>query len=149
MHWWDDCYDDSEIFDPLRVERSRPMEDEEATLFEALCQAASPGPLVVDDRAGGEGAVVATLPDGRHIVSLRTAESFAADSPRTIAANAQLICEARFLALRLLRDREKWQCRERCLEEKIRSLQAELERQQETAEPPEWAAASQHPSRPR
>ena len=149
MRWWDDCYDETEVFDPLRVERSRPVEDDEAALFETLCQAASPGPLVVDDHAAGEGVVVATLPDGRHIVSLRTAECFAADSPRTIAANAQLICEARFLALRLLRDREKWQRREKCLLEKIQSLKLELDEQREAVEEPEWTAASQHVTRPR
>ena len=46
----------SGIFDPLCVQRSAPLEDEEAALVEALCQAATPGPLVVDDEAPGDGA---------------------------------------------------------------------------------------------
>ena len=58
------------VFDPLCVERSAPIEDEEAAMVEALCQAATPGPLVVDDEVEGEGAVVVSLPDGRLIVSL-------------------------------------------------------------------------------
>ena len=149
MRWWDDCYDETEVFDPLRVERSRPVEDDEAALFETLCQAASPGPLVVDDQAAGEGVVVATLPDGRHIVSLTSAECSPTTSPRTIAANAQLICEARFLALRLLRDREKWRRREQCLREKIDSLEAELDAQREAVDEPGWTAPSQHAARPR
>ncbi|NIP87090.1 MAG: hypothetical protein GTO03_16620, partial [Planctomycetales bacterium] len=53
--------DQNDIFDPLCIERSAPLCDEEAALVEALCLAASPGPLVVDDQAEGDGAVVVSL----------------------------------------------------------------------------------------
>ena len=74
--------DHSDIFDPLCVERSAPMDDREAELTEALCHAATPGPLVVDDEAEGEGAVVASLPDGRAL----SIERFVALHERTGAA---------------------------------------------------------------
>ena len=51
----------SGFFDPLCIERSAPVDDEEAALAEALCQAATPGPLVIDDEVEGEGAVVVCL----------------------------------------------------------------------------------------
>ena len=50
MNRWHEDPDElnhSGVFDPLCVQRSAPMDDEEAALIEALCQAATPGPLVV------------------------------------------------------------------------------------------------------
>lgn len=128
MSCWHD--DSSELgscgmFDPLCIERSAPLDDEEATLVEALCQAATPGPLVVDDDAEGEGAVVVSLPDGRMIVSL-TARVEQTHDAGVAHANAQLICKARYLLLRLLRDRQQWKEQREFLFERIRTLEAAL-----------------------
>jgi len=103
----DDFFQDSDISDPLRIERSAPMDDEEAAAVEALCLAASPGPLMVDDATEGQGVVVATLPDGRHVVSL-SCEGCPDDAAHTAEANIQLLCRARYLMLRLLRDRRQF-----------------------------------------
>lgn len=115
----------SDVFDPLCIERSAPMDDEEAALVEALCQAATPGPLVVDDEVEGEGAVVVSLPDGRMIVSLTANVEHTHDEAVT-HANAQLICKARYLLLRLLRDRQQWKEQRAFLLERIRTLEAAL-----------------------
>ncbi|MHC4178511.1 MAG: hypothetical protein ACYSWU_13455 [Planctomycetota bacterium] len=115
----------SSVFDPLCIERSAPVDDEEAALVEALCQAATPGPLVIDDEVEGEGAIVVSLPDGRMIVSLTAAVEQTRDEVAT-RANAQLICKARFLLLRLLRDRQQWKEQREFLLERIRTLEAAL-----------------------
>ena len=115
----------SDVFDPLCIERSAPMDDQEAALVEALCQAATPGPLVVDDEVEGEGAVVVSLPDGRLIVSLTAAVEQTRGETAT-HANAQLICKARYLLLRLLRDRQQWKEQREFLLERIRTLEAAL-----------------------
>jgi hypothetical protein len=112
--WDEDCLhlalDDSERFNPLLTEGGAPITDEDAAWIEALCEAATRGPLLIDDQASGEGAVVATLPDGRHIISL--APDASSTDPAVIEANARLIRQARCLLLRLLGDRNRW-CRER------------------------------------
>ncbi len=120
------------FFDPLCVERSAPVEDEEAATVEGLCLDATPGPLVVDDEVGGEAAVVASLPDGRLIVSL-TAPVEQTDDRDVIEANAQLICKARYFLLRLLRDRQRWQQQRAALLERIRELEAAVSDQREVA----------------
>jgi hypothetical protein len=43
------------------------MDDEEAALVEALCQAAAPGSLVIGDEGEGEGAAVVSLSDGKRM----------------------------------------------------------------------------------
>jgi len=103
----DDLFQDSDISDPLRIERSSPMDDEEAAAVEALCLAATPGPLMADEAADGQGILVASLPDGRHIISL-TSEGCQSDAQCMAEANIQLICRARYLLLRMLRDRRQW-----------------------------------------
>jgi hypothetical protein len=113
------------LFDPLCIERSKPIGDNEAALVEALCQAATPGPLVVDEQVAGDGAVVVSLPDGRLIVSL-TAGVEHTESVEALNANAQLICKARYLLLRLLRDRQQWKEERGFLIERIRTLEAAL-----------------------
>ena len=125
--WLDnlDVLGHGDVFDPLCVERSAPMDDEEAALVEALCQAATPGPLVVDDEVEGEGAVVVSLPDGRLIVSLTATVEHTKDEAVS-HANAQLICKARYLLLRLLRDRQQWKEQREFLLERIRTLEAVL-----------------------
>ena len=115
----DDLFQDSDISDPLRIERSSPMDDEEAAAVEALCLAATPGPLMADEAAGGHGVLVASLPDGRHIVSL-TSEGCQSDAQCMAEANIQLICRARYLLLRMLRDRRQWL-------DRIQELEALLE----------------------
>jgi len=144
----DDCLEEDDVFDPLVVE-CPPVEDDEAEIVEAICQAATPGPLVTDDRSDGGGALVATLPDGRHIVSLRPPAGCPDDARSMGAANAQLICEARSLLLRLLRDRQRWGRREACLLEKIRELEALLDEHYEVAESTEWPGEQPAPSHPR
>jgi len=113
------------LFDPLCIERSAPIDDDEAALVEALCQAATPGPLVVDEQVAGDGAVVVSLPDGRLIVSL-TAGVEHTQCVEALEANAQLICKARYLLLRLLRDRQQWKEEREFLLERIRTLEAAL-----------------------
>jgi len=125
------------------------MDDDEAELIEAICQAATPGPLVTDDVSDGGGALVATLPDGRNIVSVSDSPSCPEDARSRAAADAQMICEARSVLLRLLRDRGRWQRREKLLLEKIRSLEDQLERGYETVEQAEWSAEDPAPAHPR
>ncbi len=125
MPWFQDsCFDDGP-FDPLQVERSRPVEDEEANQWETVCQAASPGPLVIDDQANGSGTVVTTLPDGRQLISLAPVGS-PLDAMCVMEANTELICHARFWLLRLLRDREHARRREDSLLRRIEDLEMQL-----------------------
>ena len=145
---FDDCSEESDVFDS-HVVHCRPVEDDEAAILEAICLAATPGPLVTDDLSSGDGALVATLPDGRHIVSLRPPASCPEDARSMAAANAQLICEARSLLLRLLRDRQRWARREGCLLDKIRELEALLDEQYEAVESSEWPGRETAPSHPR
>jgi hypothetical protein len=142
-------FEDGDSCDPLYLFRGRPVEDEQADLIEAICLAATPGPWVVDNHSEGGGALVATLADGRHIVSTKPAESCFRNSRFAAAANAQLICEARCLLLRLLHDRQQWKRREKCLLEKINELEEQLERHSETVEQAKWVPADQTPARPR
>jgi hypothetical protein len=102
----DDIFQDSDISDPLSIERSAPVDDQEATVIETLCLASTPGPLMTDDATEGQGVVVATLPDGRHIVSL-SCEVSVTEAETMTEANVQLLCRARHLILRLLRDRRR------------------------------------------
>lgn len=127
MRWWEiEEMDDCDIYDPLRVERSPKVEDEEAAVFEAICHSASPGPFVIDDRADGEGTVVATLPDGRKIVSLGSTPPSDEDGDIRAEANSRLFCEARCMILRLLRDREHSYERQRDLLDRIAVLERRL-----------------------
>lgn len=125
----DDFFQDSDVSDPLRVERSSRLNDEEAAAVEALCLAATPGPLMVDEAAEGQGVLVASLPDGRHVISV-TSEGCASDARCTAEANMQLICRARYLLLRMLRDR-------RHLLDRIRELE-ELTGQDQTRRTPAY-----------
>ncbi|MBN2475834.1 MAG: hypothetical protein JXB62_14575 [Pirellulales bacterium] len=119
-----------DMFDPLCIERSAPMSDEEAAMIEALCQAATPGPLVVDDQLEGEGALVVSLPDGRLIVSL-SAPVGQTEAEGVTYANAQLICKARYYLLRLLRDRHQWKEQREFLLQRIRTLETALQRERD------------------
>ncbi len=128
MPRWDNLFDSEQdsFFDPLCIERSSPMDDGEAELVEAICHAATPGPLVVDDgKVSGEGAIVAILPDGRPVVSL-TAPVEQTEDKSAVGANAELICKARYLLLKLLRDRQQWKQKRECLQKRIRKLEAAL-----------------------
>lgn len=122
-------------YDPLCVERSAPVDDDEAAAIEALCQTATPGPLVLDDDAAdGDGAPMVTLPDGRVVVSRTAAVESLAD-PAVVDANAELICKARYYLLRLLRDRQRWQADRRELLDRIADLQAKLAKHSRRAAP--------------
>jgi len=126
-YWYESPHelDPSTAFDPLSVQRSAPIEDEEAAMVEAICLAATPGPLVVDDETDGEGAIVVSLPDGRLIVSMTAPVEHTGNEAVTLA-NAQLICKARHLLLRLLRDRQEWKLQQEFLQERIRTLETAL-----------------------
>jgi len=130
MNGWQergDGLDSSLLFDPLCVERSEPVSDREAAEIEVICQAATPGPMVTDEEADGEGSMVASLPDGRTIVSLTSHAAHCEDEvAAAIEANARLICKARFFLLRLLRDRERWQQERAELLDKLGALEAKL-----------------------
>jgi hypothetical protein len=147
MVWFEDEFE-SGPFDPLQVERSRPVDDEEASQWEMVCQAASPGPLVIDDQADGGGVVVATLPDGRRLIS-RTPAGSPLDAMCLAEANTELICHARFWLLRLLRDREHGKRRERQLQQEVEELQARLRLLEEAAGEQELAPLGDGPLRPR
>ncbi len=121
------------VFDPLCMERSAPMDDQEAALIEALCNAATPGPLVVDDAAVADGAAVVGLPDGRTIVSLAVSAGQALDDS-TRHANVQLFCKARNSLLRLLRDRQQWGQQREFLLARIRTLETALDRDESARE---------------
>jgi len=127
MYWDEDItrLDVEEIFDPLCVERSAPVSDEEAAQLEALCRAATPGPLVVDDETEGNGAVVVSLPDGRVITSMSASVEHTEDED-VLRANVQLICKARYELLRLIRDRRQWHRERELLLERIRTLETRL-----------------------
>jgi hypothetical protein len=144
----DDCFGGE---DPLAVHlvRCRPLEEEEAEIIEAICLAATPGPLVTDEMSNGDGALVVTLPDGRNIVSMSPPPSGPEDAHCRASANAQLICEAHCWLLRLLRDRQWWKRREACLLERIRELESLLEGQYEAGEPAEWPHPHRAPAYPR
>jgi hypothetical protein len=122
-----------DLFDPLWVERSAPTDDNEAESIKALCRSATPGPLFTDDRAEETGAVVATLPDGRHIVSM-TASAEQTKDRAVIEANARLICKAEGYLLRLLRDRERWKQQLEFLQQRIRTLESALESERAVAQ---------------
>jgi len=125
MPWFEhDRFDDS-YFDPLQIQRTRPVTDEEAQQWEAVCQAASPGPLVADDLADGSGVLVASLPDGRQLVSTAPVGS-PLDAMCAAEANAELICHAKLWLLRLLRDRDHARRHEQVLQQRIEQLQAHL-----------------------
>lgn len=140
--WDGDAYD-------LHCVQSPPVEDEEAEFIETICQAATPGPLVPDDASDGEGALVATLPDGRNVVSLTAAPTCLEDARSRAAADAQLICEARGLILRLLRDRQRWKREESRLREKIHALEDRLERQSEAVDEARRPPKTRVPVHPR
>ncbi len=139
--WDEDSHDELEALDPLRIERTPPITDDEAVVLEEICLAATPGPLVPDDMSDGDGTLVCTLPDGRHLVSVQAVRGEPDDAQAAAVANAQLISEARSVILRLLRDRTRAKRRERQLRERIRRLEQQLAQQSE--QPVEiWAPRS-------
>ncbi len=135
--WNDDCrrFAQEEIAcsDSLLLDRLAPLGEKELECIEKLCESVDPGPLVVDDVAAGEGAVVATLPDGRHIVSLAATGSV--NDPDWVSANARLICQARYFLLRLLHDRRRWQEEREKLLARIQALEAGLKQSTEGTRP--------------
>jgi len=149
MRWWDEEWGESVLSESLLLGQGGPIGDEEAERFEAICRAATPGPLVIDDRSDGSGVVVASLPDGRHVVSHSEQMASQADAEATAEANAGLICRARCMVLRLLRDRQHWRQREKDLLERVRLLEAELQRQRDMLDRPEWDRTGRVPARPR
>lgn len=146
MPWFEYDWFDDGPFDPLQVERSRPVDDEEAKQWEIVCQTASPGPLVLDDQADGGGMVVAILPDGRRLIS-RAPVGSPLDAMCASEANTELICHARFWLLRLLRDRQQSRHREESLRRKVEELRTRL-RMLEGLADPTLASAGESPLQP-
>jgi hypothetical protein len=144
----EDCLGDADEY-VTHFMRRRPVDDDEAEIIEAICLAATPGPLVTDEVSDGGGALVATLPDGRNVVSVSPPAGSPADARCMAAANLQLICEARCLLLRLLEDRRRWGRREQELSERIRALEEQLERDYEEVGQAAWPPADPAPSHPR
>jgi hypothetical protein len=150
MRWWDEeCFEEFDLADPLQHERIVPVEDDEADRMEELCRAATPGPLVIDDRSEGGGALIATLPDGRSIVSQCAGVVGEEESQAAIEANAQLVCRARCMVLRMIHDRRHWRQREQELLGRVEQLEGELERARTEAGPVAVAAEDGPPRRPR
>jgi len=146
--WYDEANGPGDVglCDPLHIERAAPITDEEAAAIEELCEAATPGPLVIDDAADGDGIVVATLPDGRHLIS-RTVSSDPEENARHLEANARLMCRARCYLLRLVRERQQWhRTRDRLLE-RISALETALSKQVSRKSKPRETPAA--PKRPR
>jgi hypothetical protein len=147
MHPWENEFLDSDLHDPLRVERSAAVTDEEAAGIESLCREATPGPFVTDEETDAPGALIATLPDSRNIVSLTMPCPH--DEPcldaQMINANARLICRARYMLLRLLRDRERWLAEREELLAKVRSFETETR----AADGTSWSEVARYSLRPR
>jgi hypothetical protein len=96
----------------------------------------------------GEGAIVVSLPDGRLIVS-RTATVEHTEDKAVTQANAELICRARYLLLRLLRDREQWKAERATLVKRIERLETELKGAQTAARDAAWQDPQLLSPRPR
>ncbi|HBO43513.1 MAG TPA: hypothetical protein DD670_06200 [Planctomycetaceae bacterium] len=129
MNSWSDeslrfAEDETLCIDSLLFDRLAPLGERELAAIQELCEAVGPGSLVVDDEASGEGIIVATLPDGRHIVDPAPAGS--SDDPEWQHANTRLICRARCFLLRLLNDRRRWREEREMLLARINELEALL-----------------------
>lgn len=112
-------------FDAAHVDSVVPLDDREARRIEYVCRAATPGPLVVEADGWSGGTLVATLPDGRQIVSMTSASGGGGQDE--LDANARLICRGRQLLLRLLNERKRWQAEQAVLRAKLKSLEEEVE----------------------
>ncbi|NLE39339.1 MAG: hypothetical protein GX621_15065 [Pirellulaceae bacterium] len=129
MNIWSDeslrfTEDETLCVDSLLFDQLAPLGERELAAIQELCEAVGPGPLVVDDSASGEGVIVATFPDGRHIVD--PAPTGSTDDPEWQLANTRLICRARCFLLRLLNDRRRWREEREMLLARIRELEAML-----------------------
>jgi len=133
--WDDDClsvgYDDCERYASLLADQCAPLGQNDLAAIAALCEAAAAGPFLIDDEASGEGVVVATLPDGRHVVSLSSDR--AAFEPERIRANGRLFCQARSWLVRLLRDRLRLERERESLLARVARLEAILARRGRTS----------------
>ena len=89
--------------DPSWVESQVLTEEQVGRIRQLLARAS--GAIVLDDHADGHGAVVATLSNGRHLISLEVPLGSKID-PAAEEANAELFGHARAIIARLLRDRE-------------------------------------------
>ena len=157
-HWCDDIepFEGDGPHDSVLIESPRPVRDDEVQQLEALCEDAAPGPFVVGDAADGEGLVIATLLDGRQVISRKF--GFGHRLPHhAIEATVRLFCQARHLLLRLLEDRKelkaqqgRWRQERQQLLAQIAELQRKLETHPVRREKPSHSTASPSgPIRPR
>lgn len=86
------------------VESGRILNQEQIQRIKEVLQRASAS-VVLDEDADGDGAVVATMSDGRHLITLALPLGGRID-PATAEADALLFCHARAVISRLLQDRE-------------------------------------------
>ncbi len=86
------------------LESGRILSQEQIQRIKEVLQRAS-ACVVLDDDADGDGAVVATMSDGRHLITLALPLGGRID-PATAEADALLFCHARAVISRLLQDRE-------------------------------------------
>jgi hypothetical protein len=146
MRWWArEGFDEFDMVDPLLLDRPVPVEDAEVDRMETLCRAATPGSLVMDDQSDGGGELIATLPDGRLIVSERGEVLGDEEHRASVEANAQLICRARSIVLRMVHDRRCWRQREQQMLQRIEELERQLGRDRVT----EDGSGQGFPRRPR
>ena len=111
-------------FDAAHVDSVVPLDDAEARRIEFLCRTATPGPLVVEADGWSGGTVVATMPDGRQVVSITTPSQPGCKDEQE--ANLRLICRGRQLLLRMLNDRKQWSAERALLRNKLAALEDEL-----------------------
>ncbi len=103
------------------LESGKILSEEQIQRIKEVVEQAS-AQVVLDDEADGDGAVVATMSNGRHLITLALPLGDRID-PATAEADALLFCHARQVITRLLQDRE-------CLLEenaRLRQRIAELE----------------------
>ena len=108
------------------LDRMRPLTKREVAEIETLCNQAIPGPFVSGDLTDGDGLLLATLADGRPLVSLGF-DPGETVTPEMTEATLRLFCRARYLLLRLLGERTAWSRQREQLLEQIEQLQARLD----------------------
>ncbi len=86
------------------LESGRILSEEQIQRIKEVLEQASAS-VVLDEDADGDGAVVATMSDGRHLITLALPLGGRID-PATAEADALLFCHARTVIYRLLQDRE-------------------------------------------
>ncbi len=109
------------------LESGRILSQEQIQRIKEVLEQASAS-VVLDEDADGDGAVVATLSDGRHLITLALPLGGRID-PATAEADALLFCHARTVISRLLQDREYLLEENTRLRQRIAELESLLQEQ--------------------